>query len=481
VSARTPAAGLRALVAVASLAIDVGAAWAAYFLVLAMWAAAQGRDVSLSLQPGWSLPVLVVILVGTYFAMGLYKLEAYVSRPLHLWTIFKATAIALVLTAFVAFALHAQSEAYSRAVLFGSFLVLFVLVAVLRLGVIDARLVRGRLRALGETLVIGQSTETGLLATRLSELRGYSRLRLVPVTGVSGDGYKADPRALAAVRESEPPPAHVFIDAGSMGHLGVLELLEAARARGSEVYVVSRYLDPLDSSGLLGRLFELPVMRVRHGPEERRGSAVKRGADFVGAALLIALLSPLLLVLALLVKLSSPGPVLFRQRRIGRDGEPFDFLKFRTMRAGNDPMEHVKATRAFIAGEHEVLVHRDDDGREVLKLTDDPRITRVGAYLRKYSVDELPQLFNVLKGDMSLVGPRPPLEYEVAAYHDWHRRRLLATPGITGLWQVMGRSRVSFDEMVFEDIMYAHNRSLLTDAGIMLRTIPVVLTARGAG
>jgi lipopolysaccharide/colanic/teichoic acid biosynthesis glycosyltransferase len=150
------------------------------------------------------------------------------------------------------------------------------------------------------------------------------------------------------------------------------------------------------------------------------------------------------------------------------------------MRHGNDPRAHVQATQDFISGEHESFVCTDEDGREVLKLADDPRVTRVGSYLRKFSLDELPQLFNVLKGDMSLVGPRPPLEYEVTAYRDWHRRRLLVTPGMTGLWQVMGRSRVSFDEMVFEDVMYSYNQSLLTDAGIMLRTIPVVLTARGA-
>ena len=477
---RVAAARLRSLVLVVSMASDLAAAAVSYLLALAAWGLVHGESVDFSLQPDWSLPLLVAALLVTFIAVGAYKIEAYVSRPLHLWTLLKGTSIALIITAFVAFAFHAQAASYSRVVLFGSFLLLFVLIAVLRFALIDARLVRGWLRELGETIVIGHSTESGLLATRLKELRGYNKLRCLALTGPIGKGYGAEPEALAAIAEGDVPPAHVFLDAGGMGHVALLELLEAARKRGAEVYIVSRYLGPLDSTGLLVRLFELPVMRVRRDPQEQRGHAAKRVVDLVGAGLAIALLSPVLLALALLVKFSSPGPVLFRQRRIGLNGEPFDFLKLRSMRHGNDPQEHREVLHEFIQGDHGALVTTDEDGREVLKLADDPRITRVGAFLRKFSLDELPQLFNVIKGDMSLVGPRPPLEYEVAAYRDWHRRRLLDMPGMTGLWQVMGRSRVSFDEMVFEDVMYSYNQSLLTDVGIMLRTIPVVLTARGA-
>jgi exopolysaccharide biosynthesis polyprenyl glycosylphosphotransferase len=476
---RAATAKLRSLVLVVSLIGDLAATVVSYFFALTIWGLVRGGDVGFSMQPDWSLPLLAAVLVVTFVTLGAYKVEAYVSRPLHLWTLLKGTGIALVVTAFVAFAFHAQTTSYSRVVLFGSFTLLFVLIAVLRFAFIDARLVRGRLRGLGDTIVIGHSTESGLLASRLRELRGYNRLSCLAVTGPAGNGYGAEPETLAAIAEGEPP-AHVFLDAGGMGHVALLELLEAARKRGAEVYIVSRYLGPLDSTGLLVRLFELPVVRVRRDPHARRGSAVKRVVDVVGAGLAIVLLSPVFAALTLLVKLSSPGPVFFRQRRIGLNGEPFDFFKFRSMRHGNDPREHREALNGFIQGDHEALVCTDEDGREVLKLADDPRVTRIGAFLRKFSLDELPQLFNVLKGDMSLVGPRPPLEYEVEAYRDWHRRRLLATPGMTGLWQVMGRSRVSFDEMVFEDVMYAYNQSLLTDAGIILRTIPVVLTARGA-
>ncbi|HEY5169472.1 MAG TPA: sugar transferase, partial [Thermoleophilia bacterium] len=150
----------------------------------------------------------------------------------------------------------------------------------------------------------------------------------------------------------------------------------------------------------------------------------------------------------------------------------------RSMQAGNDASAH----RGYVCdliqnGETACL---DENGVEVYKLPDDERVTRVGRFLRKYSLDELPQLWDVLKGDMSMVGPRPALDYEVAAYKEWHRLRLRVTPGISGLWQISGRSRVSFDQMVFQDVMYGYNQSLLTDVSICLRTIPAVLMGRGA-
>lgn len=471
-------ASLRHTVLTVSLVSDVAAVAASYVLALVAWALWRGETVGFSLQPVWSLPLLVAVVVASLAAFGAYKTEAYVSRPLHVWIFLKACVVALVATAFVAFAFHAQAASYSRVVLFGAVVTLFVVGAVLRLAVIDKRLVRGRLRALGETVIIGQSTEAGLLASRLRELRGYHRVRCVAAVDGARNGDGADPQALAAV-STQPAPAHVFLDVGGLGHVAVLQLMAAARERGSEVYVISRYLSPLDSTGLLSRLFELPVMRVR-GSARGRHEPVKRVFDVVAALLLLALLSPLLLVLALLVKASSPGPVLYRQARVGRRGESFDVLKFRTMRHGNDPALHEQAAASFANGDTAAVARVDADGREILKLSDDPRVTRVGALLRKFSLDELPQLVNVLRGDMSVVGPRPHLAYEVAAYRDWHRRRLDVAPGMTGLWQVMGRSRVSFDEMVFEDVMYSYNQSLLTDLGICVRTVPVVLTARGA-
>jgi lipopolysaccharide/colanic/teichoic acid biosynthesis glycosyltransferase len=212
----------------------------------------------------------------------------------------------------------------------------------------------------------------------------------------------------------------------------------------------------------------------------RLGHATKRLIDVLGSLSLLALLLPVFCVIAAAIKLNSRGPVLFRQKRIGEHGTPFTFLKFRSMYEGNDASEHEEYVRQLIAGQAEKKsANGSEDG--VFKLTNDPRVTPVGRILRRSSLDELPQLINVLCGEMSLVGPRPPVRYEVEAYEVWHRGRLLeAKPGITGLWQVSGRCRVGFDDMVRLDLRYARTWSPWMDIKILLRTPAAVLSGEGA-
>ena len=205
----------------------------------------------------------------------------------------------------------------------------------------------------------------------------------------------------------------------------------------------------------------------------------KRMMDVVGSSLALAFFSPLFLVIAAAVKLTSSGPVFFRQRRVGQHGNTFVFLKFRSMYTNNDAKVHKQYVQKLIAGKADKHPS-SGNGQGVYKLTKDSRITRVGAFLRKTSLDELPQFLNVLKGEMSLVGPRPPIPYEVEAYDIWHRRRLLeAKPGITGLWQVSGRSRVKFDDMVRLDLQYARNWSPWMDIKILLRTPSAMVLGEG--
>ena len=212
----------------------------------------------------------------------------------------------------------------------------------------------------------------------------------------------------------------------------------------------------------------------------RLGRATKRMIDVVGSLTLLAMLSPILFIIAVVIKLTSRGPILFRQKRIGEHGTPFTFLKFRSMYINNDSSEHKEYVRQLIAGQAEKKP-ANGNGGGVFKLTNDPRITPVGRILRRSSLDELPQLINVLHGEMSLVGPRPPVPYEVEAYATWHRRRLLeAKPGITGLWQVYGRSRVEFDDMVRLDLRYARDCSPLLDLKILLQTPRAVMGGDGA-
>ena len=204
--------------------------------------------------------------------------------------------------------------------------------------------------------------------------------------------------------------------------------------------------------------------------------------DILGSLSMLAVLSPVFCGIAAAIKLTSRGPVLFRQKRIGEYGTPFTFLKFRSMYVDNDASEHKEYVRELIAGravKHPTVGNGSGDG--VFKLTNDARITAVGAFLRRTSLDELPQLINVLRGEMSFVGPRPPVPYEVEAYATWHRRRLLeARPGITGLWQVHGRSRIGFDDMVRLDLRYARDCSPWLDLKILVQTPSAVIAGDGA-
>ncbi len=228
------------------------------------------------------------------------------------------------------------------------------------------------------------------------------------------------------------------------------------------------------------------TIRIDDAPLFEAGAAhrpisilMKRILDIVGSALGMVILLPLFLAVGLLVKLTSKGPVFFKQERVGYLGETFVFYKFRTMQVSQSPNIHYGFVKDFISGKSCAV--KNEEGATVYKIVNDPRVTRLGKFLRKSSLDELPQLFNVLKGEMSLVGPRPPVPYEWDMYEGWHRARLTeAKPGITGLWQIRGRSSTTFDEMVRLDLEYARKQSFLLDVKLLLLTLWMVFTAKGA-
>lgn len=250
-------------------------------------------------------------------------------------------------------------------------------------------------------------------------------------------------------------------------HREILEVMQECQERGvrfslvPDLYAIT--LNRMDVK-TIGRI---PVIGAKETTFESWEQAVKRVLDIAISIVAIVGLAPFLLLAACAIKLDSSGPVLFSQTRVGQSGRTFTLLKFRSM--------HINA---------EALIHelRQKNGTDTptFKMKDDPRITRVGRFIRRTSIDELPQLINVLKGDMSLVGPRPPIPYEVELYEEWQRRRLEVIPGLTGLWQVSGRSKLTFTEMVRLDLYYIDNWSLLLDMKIILRTIPTVLLSQGA-
>lgn len=222
----------------------------------------------------------------------------------------------------------------------------------------------------------------------------------------------------------------------------------------------------------------VPLLTLRGSNIEGLNLLLKRGFDIVVASILLILTSPILLLAALAIRIEDGAPILFKQVRIGIHGDPFEFLKLRSMRAAAADDAHREYVRKWI-NNGDGAADAEHDGEKIFKLVKDDRITRVGRVIRRYRIDELPQFINVLRGDMSVIGPRPAVPYEIEQYKGWHRRRLDAAPGITGLWQVSGGNRLSFDDMVRLDVKYIEDWSFLSDLKILARTVPVLLRGEG--
>ena len=253
----------------------------------------------------------------------------------------------------------------------------------------------------------------------------------------------------------------------SASHKRIAEVMMQCQKQRVHFRLVPDFYELSLSQVDISEINGIPLIGVRDVSIQGWNLLVKRFIDVGVSITVLVLLSPLIALISLAIKLGSPGPILFAQTRMGRGGRPFTCYKFRSMRQGADD-------------EIEQLSELNEADGPIFKMRKDPRLTRMGKVMRRLSLDELPQIYNVLLGDMSLVGPRPPIPYEVEQYEDWHRRRLEASPGLTGLWQVSGRSELSFDEMVLLDVWYIENWSLGLDVKILFRTIPAVLLAKGA-
>jgi exopolysaccharide biosynthesis polyprenyl glycosylphosphotransferase len=249
----------------------------------------------------------------------------------------------------------------------------------------------------------------------------------------------------------------------------MLDLMRAVRRPDVHLSIVPSYSELFTSNATIEELEGIPVVSLPPMRLSRSIRTVKRGIDLVASAAGLLLLTPVLAAIAIAIKVDSKGPVFFRQKRHGRGGSEFKIVKFRTMDAD------AEAQRLAMAHLNEM-----EGAGPLFKMANDPRITKVGAFLRKTSLDELPQLWNVLRGEMSLVGPRPFVVHESEQITGWAGRRLDTTPGITGLWQILGRNDIPFDEMVKLDYVYVTNWSLWWDIKILLRTIPTVLGRKGA-
>jgi exopolysaccharide biosynthesis polyprenyl glycosylphosphotransferase len=326
--------------------------------------------------------------------------------------------------------------------------------------------------ALERVLVVGDSNRGRMVMQGLAaqRSRGYHVVGFLSETGDDNFGRF---RCLGTLDQLTEVIEHhdvtqVIVALPPVLHEKVLATLDQCRRGGLTFKVIpdmyEMRLSLVDTDTVLG----IPLIGLREVSIQGWNRVVKRAIDVVVSAVALGVFSPILLAFAAIIKLESPdGPVIFRHTRVGKNGETFTMFKFRSMRPNAD-------------NERAMLEKQNEATGPIFKIRQDPRLTRVGRFIRRFSIDEFPQLVNVLRGEMSLVGPRPPLPSEVEQYEEWHTKRLAVSPGMTGLWQVSGRSELDFDEMVMYDVYYIEHWSLSLDFRILLRTIPTVLGGGGA-
>lgn len=434
--------------------------------------------------------VLIRVLALRYY--DLYRLRGEFSFVEDGIRVFKATAIGSLLIVAAAFLYRGgfdyRAFSYARMVFVFDFLIVLVSFQIIRM------LMRGaqtffRLRGINliPTLVVGRGPEAAFCIREMRKrpALGYRVVGAVDsrnTADVLRETYEGVPviSDLAGLPEAirlSGANEVIIADAHVPGDTLFDVMVQCGRRRGIEFRIAPGLFNCLPSKTEVDQIGALPMIRLFREPLSDFARGTKRVSDIIIASLALILLLPLWLLIALLIKIDSRGPIFYRQERVGMDGRIFLVFKFRTMRTDANSEIHREYQKKFIAGHVEANV--GDAKKPTYKLRDDPRITRVGRVLRRFSLDEAPQLFNVLHGDMSVVGPRPPIPYEVEAYELWHRKRLDMKPGVTGLWQVSGRNRLSFEEMVKLDLFYIENWSLLFDMKIILRTVLVLFRGEG--
>jgi exopolysaccharide biosynthesis polyprenyl glycosylphosphotransferase len=436
------------------------------------------------------LPFVIVIRLLSFRYCDLYRLRGEFSVVDDSIRIFKATAIGSLLIVAVAFLYRGGFEfrafSYARGVFVVDFFFVLVSTIALRFVMRTAQTTaRRRQINLIPTLVVGHGPEAALFIREMRErpALGYRVIGVVNTGGSDQVGtYEGVPVIASleglpeAIRDSGANEV-IIADPQVSGDALFEVMMRCGRRRGVEFRIAPSLFNCLPRKTEIDQIGVLPMIRLFREPLSSGARILKRTFDLIVAALTIVLLFPLWLLIALLIKIDSKGPVFYTQERVGMDGRLFLLYKFRTMKAGADSELHREYQKAFIAGRAEANV--GNDSKPTYKLLADPRITKIGKLLRRSSLDEVPQLLNVMLGDMSIVGPRPPIPYEVEAYELWHRKRLDMKPGLTGLWQVSGRNRLPFEEMVRLDLFYIENWSLLLDLKIILRTGFVMIGGQG--
>ncbi len=449
------------------MAIDLLLLFAAIVIALVLKSLALGHGLQIDLWIGQAenmAPFASLVMVLLFLGDGLYRpLGARPGAARILGSLFKVTLVTL---------LFAEINGYE----FSSYYIFFSTLTIASVLIISARVLYDRAAEFMER-VFGQMHRAVIVGTNVQIDAVADALRDEPHARTRPVGYiSLDPRAenglenlgsLAEIERHFDDIDEVILADADFPEREAVDLVDRCHRYGITVRVAPSTMEVMFGPSELVPGVSMPLIELKPPVFEGTQFVVKRTFDLVATTLMLIPLSLVLAPVALLVKLTSPGPVLFRSPRPGIGGEPFDCFKFRTMR------EHADAMQSE-------LEHMNEAGGALFKIKRDPRLTPIGGFLRRLSLDELPQLFNVIRGEMSLVGPRPLPLRDYDQLEEWHKKRYLVLPGVTGLWQVSGRSELEFDDLVRLDFLYIERWSVWLDIVIMLRTIPAVLRRTGA-
>lgn len=423
--------------------------------------------------------LLALINIFIFEVNSLYQINVILSRSRQLSQIIKSMYYGFLNIILVAILLNVDGKFDSKYLMILFPLLVIPLFLLVRIGLLRYIYLRiGSTKVLRNILIVGNGRFGKLLAAKLI-FENPIGINIVGFVNTGNDNSQVifGQKYLGGISNideivSEHNVSEILLSLDGIDHKNLLEILDKCKSTDAEVKVSSELFKVIPEKVPTEEYIDIPVVNISKTSNNQFTLSLKRLFDFVFTLFAVILFAPSLLMIALLIKLTSKGPIIYKQTRIGKDGKPFDFLKFRTMKMIEDDNDEERKKEMI-----EFMKNGEQSSGQ--KIVNENRITSIGKFLRKTSLDELPQLFNVLKGEMSLVGPRPCLPYEYENYNEWQKRRTSVIPGCTGVWQVMGRSSVSFNDSVIMDIYYINNMSPWFDLELILKTIPTMLLAKG--
>jgi len=462
-------------------------------LRLSFFSAVRLRGVSHDLFDPWAInvhsPEFLLFFVLSFFIVlvfqskNLYKLNVVFSRSRQLILVFLSIAYSVIGLTVLVFFVHSARIVDSRLFVAYFAVISFLSISLFRLLIFTPLYILFNKNAASQkkVVIVGSdiAAKSFVVEMKIGNIYGFQLIGFIDDRLEAGKKVYEDYFVIGKINDIPEIVRKYNVDEIIVAESGVnydelLDIIDLCKSTPAHVNVSSPLFEIVHQKFSVDSYFDLPMAPLRSVADTHQVWFYKRILDVFGSLAGIILLFVPFVIIGIIIKLTSKGPIFYSHTRIGKDGKPFNFYKFRSMKVGSDQdKDRINSVTQFIKG-------NPQNGNGNTKIVNEKMITPIGRFLRKTSLDELPQLFNVLIGDMSLVGPRPCLPYEYAAYDEWHKRRLSVLPGCTGLWQVSGRSETDFDEMVVLDLYYIGNISPILDIQLILKTIPVMVFGRGA-